>query len=603
MLRRLACWTLLLGLFPPAAFAQSRSPIGPALSQVMRETPDRTVAAWVYFTDRGGDERDPAAFAAARAALTARSLDRRRRRGSLPDVADSDLPVHAAYVRALIARGAKLRGTSRWLNAASVDIPARLAGEIARWPFVSHVEQVAAGWPIRPVEGSAIEPAPVPGAASNRASGPALELAPGDTAYYGATFKQLSMMQVPQLHALGLSGAGVLVCMLDSGFHLTHQAFAGLNVVATRDFVDGDFNVDDEPGQDAPGANVHGTATLGCVGGHLPGVYSGGAFGARFALAKTERISSETPSEMDYWQFGAEWADSLGADVISSSLGYSEFDAPYTSYTYADMNGRTTVVTLAAVEATRRGITVVNAAGNEGASGWFYIIAPGDADSIVTSGAVDSFNVVTNFSSRGPTSDGRTKPDVTAMGRADYLISTSGDAVYWRASGTSFSTPLTAGLVALLLESHPAWRPVDVRDALRATALNHSNPNNTIGWGLVQGLAANAWSPPAAVEPGGPRNEGLSLSVGPNPLRVGGAGRIRFSAPAGASLALDVIDLAGRARARLFAGAAGGEGHLDWSGRDASGSPLAAGIYWLRLSRQSGAAQAPSITTRVVILP
>src|SRR5262249_47237379 len=160
---------------------------------------------------------------------------------------------------------------------------------------------------------------------------------------------------------------------------------------------------------------------------------------------------------------------------------------------------------------------------------WFYIIAPGDADSIITSGAVDSFNVVASFSSHGPTSDGRTKPDVTAMGRSDYLISTNTDSTYLRASGTSFSTPMTAGLVALLPESHPTWRPVDVRDALRATALNHSSPDNTIGWGLVQGLAANAWNAPAAVAPGTRSPGGMSLSIGPNPLRVGKSAVIRFS--------------------------------------------------------------------------
>src|SRR5262249_8740506 len=147
-----------------------------------------------------------------------------------------------------------------------------------------------------------------------------------------------------------------------------------------------------------------------------------------------------------------------------------------------------------------------------------------------------------------------------------------------------------AGLVALLLESHPTWTPVEVRDALRATALNHSSPDNNIGWGLVQGLAANSWSPPAAVSPGPPRVDGLSLSIGPNPLRAGTGGVVRFSAPAGASLSLDVIDLAGRARARLFSGAASGERSLDWRGVDANGSALGAGIYWLRLS-QLGAPQ------------
>src|SRR5215831_16778394 len=203
MLRHLACFTLLIALLPATALAQSRPNIGPALDRVIRESPDRMVPAWVYFTDRGGDERDPAAFARARAGLTARALDRRLRRGTLTDVTESDLPVHAAYVRALISRGARLRGASRWLNAASVDIPARLATEIARWPFVSRVEQVTAAWPLRPLESSPVEPAP-PAVGLDRASPGEVQLAPGDTAYYGATFKQLSMMQVPQLHALGL---------------------------------------------------------------------------------------------------------------------------------------------------------------------------------------------------------------------------------------------------------------------------------------------------------------------------------------------------------------------------------------------------------------
>ena len=605
MIRHPAGWILLLALLPAAAAAQSRPNIGPALDRVIRATPDAVLPVWVYFTDRGGDERDPLAFAHARAALTPRSLDRRRRRGLVTDVLTSDLPVHGAYVRALIQRGAKLRGTSRWLNAASVEVPARLALELSTWPFVARVEKVPVGYPPAPI----LEPTPQPSLAppsseiSPSSAHPAsVQLSPGDTAFYGPCFKQLSMMQVPQLHALGLSGAGVLVCMLDSGFRTTHQAYASLHVLVTHDFVDGDSIVDDQAGQDAPGANVHGTATLGCLGGNLPGVYVGGAFGASFVLAKTERISTETPSEMDYWQFGAEWADSLGADVISSSLGYNQFDSPYPSYTYADMNGRTTVVTLAAVEATRRGITVVNAAGNEGANSWFYIIAPGDADSIVTSGAVDSFNVVANFSSRGPTSDGRTKPDVTALGVSDYLISTSSSSSYWHASGTSFSTPLTAGLVALLLESHPTWTPVNVRDALRATALNHSSPDNTIGWGLVQGLAANAWSPPAAVGPPPARVSGLNLSVGPNPLRFGASGRIRFSAPAGDRISLDLLDLAGRARSRLYSGPASGEQSVEWRGEDGDGVKLPAGIYWLRLASDGGGERRVT-SARVVVLP
>jgi subtilisin family serine protease len=593
---RLACLALALLAFaaPPARAASGR--LGPALARRLRTDPSGPVVAWVFFTDRAGAEREPAA----NARLSARALERRVRRGTLATPVASDLPVHEPYVRALTARGARLRGTSRWLDAASVEIPGSLVAEIARLPFVDHLELVPTGRPLRPVPepGSGEIAIPVETPAAGPARAGQVKLAPGQQAYYGGAYRQLNMMQVPTLHTQGLSGAGVLVCMLDGGFHTTHQAFAGLDIVAKRDFVYGDTIVDDEPGQDSPGNADHGSWTLGCVAGNLPGSYAGGAFLASVALGKTENGSSETPVEMDYWQFGAEWADSLGADVISSSLGYSEFDNPADSYTYADMNGQTTVVTLAALEAARRGITVVNAAGNEGAIAWHYIIAPADADSMVAVGAVDSNNVITSFSSRGPTSDGRTKPDVTAMGRSVLLVSTTNNLGYVRASGTSFAAPLTAGVAALILQAHPSWGPFEVREALRGSALNSASPNNNIGWGLVQGVGAVNWVPSTAGVASNGGAAGLRLSVGPSPLRAGAGGTIRFAVPPGQRARLDVLDTAGRRVAAPFDGVAGEERSVTWSARDASGAPVPAGIYWVRL-----AAGAWVRSAQVVVLP
>jgi subtilisin family serine protease len=522
------------------------------------------------------------------------------RGGIAPGVAD--LPVHAPYLEALAARGARLRGASRWLNAASVAMPARLAGELAKLPFVARIERVPVARPMRRVEDTVVEPGP--GAPARDPDGilggPAATIlgGPGDPSFYGGSLKQLDMMQVPALHAMGLSGAGVLVCMLDTGYTLTHEAFATLDVVAARDFIHGDLNVDDQVGQDASGQANHGTLTLGCVAGHKPGTYIGGAYGASVALAKTENISSETPVEMDFWQFAAEWADSLGADVISSSLGYMEFDNPGDDYTYADMDGRTTVVARAAAEAARRGISVVTAAGNEGNGPWFFIISPGDADTVITSGAVDSMNVVASFSSHGPTSDGRIKPDVTAMGRSVLCVNRLVPNGYTRASGTSFSTPLTAGLVALLLESHPTWSPLQIREALRQTALNQAAPNNTIGWGLVQGVAANAFSAEVGVPPAPAPAAGLRLAAGPNPLRAGTSGQIRFAAASG-RVTLDLVDVNGRRRARLFDGPASGERTVTWSGTGGDGARLGPGIYWLRLGDAAGR----STALRIALLP
>jgi subtilisin family serine protease len=434
-----------------------------------------------------------------------------------------------------------------------------------------------------------------------------VQLAPGDPSYYGATLKQNSMMQVPQLHASGINGAGVLVCVLDAGFRTTHQIFAGLDVVARRDFVNNDFVVDDQVPPDSVGDGSHGTMTLACIAGSKPGTYSGVAYGCSVALGKTEYAPSETPVEMDNWLRGAEWADSLGADVISSSLGYFEFDAPYPSYTYADMDGQTTVVTRAASEAVRRGITVVTAVGNEGALAWHFLISPSDADTVIAAGAVDSFNVVTSFSSRGPSADGRIKPDLMAMGRAVYLPSFTNPSGYGRASGSSFSTPLTAGVAALLLQAHPTWGPFEVREALRETALNHASPNNDIGWGLVQGFAASQWVPSTiGVDPGTVPTT-LALSAGPNPFRAGGTQSVRFSAHGRALL--DAFDVTGRRVARLFEGDAEGPSAVSWNGRGDGGRLLPAGMYWLRLTTAPlpGAAHSPAVALqgalRVILLP
>ncbi|MEP7027451.1 MAG: S8 family serine peptidase, partial [Candidatus Eisenbacteria bacterium] len=541
----------------------------------------------------------------ARARLTPRALERRLVRGELEDVVASDLPVHEPYVRALVARGAKLRGSSRWLNAASVTLSARQAVELARLPFVTSVELVPLGRVSRDPEPFAADAV---GALAPDAATPAqAQAAPGDTAFYGATFKQLNLMQVPALHAAGINGAGVLVCILDGGFRTTHQIYAGLSVIARYDFVNNDPIVDDQVPPDAAGDASHGTSTLACIAGFKAGTYVGGAYGCAVALGKTEYGATETPVEMDNWQRGAEWADSLGADVISSSLGYYGFDSPYPSYIYADMDGKTTVVTRAASEAVRRGITVLNAVGNEAATPWHFLIAPSDADTVIAVGAVDSFNVVTSFSSRGPSADGRIKPDVTAMGSRVYLPSFSNPSAYGRASGTSFSTPLTAGVAALVLQAHPTWGPFEVREALRETALNHLAPNNDIGWGLVQGFAATQWTPSTtAVLQGGP-GAAVTLAAGPNPFRAGTAQVVRFRAHG--RVALDAADERGRRAARLFEGVADGPSAVSWSGVSEEGRALPAGMYWLRLTVAPipGAATSPAAAIagalRVVLLP
>jgi len=272
--------------------------------------------------------------------------------------------------------------------------------------------------------------------------------------------------------------------MLDTGYNLQHEALQHIVPVAQYDFIFHDDTTRNQPNQDVASQHNHGTQTLSVIGGMKDRRLYGTAFGAQYILAKTEDVRSETPIEEDNWVAAIEWADSLGADIASTSLGYFDW------YTYEDMDGNTAVTTRAADKAVARGIVVVVAAGNWRNKDWHYISAPADADSVIAVGAVDINNQITSFSSAGPTYDGRIKPEVVALGSGVYAVHPNDSTAYLRVAGTSFSTPLTAGVTALLLEAHPTWTPMQVREALMMTADRADNPDNLYGWGLVNALAA-----------------------------------------------------------------------------------------------------------------
>ena len=426
----------------------------------------------VYVTNKGNNLGSY--YSNPQTVVSQKSLDRRAKvldRSNLINF--SDMPVNQNYINELIANGFILKHRSKWFNAVSGYVTKDQINEIAQITSVELLDVVGAfskRWDdieFRTTENyneSPLQPSGI------------------NTLNYGSSFNQINQINVPAVHDSGYNGAGVTICVMDAGFsNLTHEAFSTMNIVAMYDFV---------TGSPIMGGHSHGTATLSLIGGFKEGELIGPAYGADFLLARTEDAVTETPIEEDNWIAAMEWADSIGVDVTSTSLGYIDFDSPFTSYTWEDMDGNTAAITIAADYAVSLGITVVNSAGNEGSNSTHNTLgAPSDGDSVIAVGAVTSSGIRASFSSVGPTVDGRIKPDVMAMGSNNYYASTSGNG-YWNGSGTSFSCPLVAGVCALLLQKNPALTPMEVLQLLRSTATQSNNPDNLYGWGIINALSA-----------------------------------------------------------------------------------------------------------------
>ncbi|MFN8546774.1 MAG: S8 family serine peptidase [Candidatus Eisenbacteria bacterium] len=441
-------------------------------------------ATWIFLRDRGTSMSGAEALALARA-LPAETWARRARASgaALPD--EADRPLCASYVAAIAAH-AEVRVLSRWLNAVSVNADDAAVAEIEALPFVIGTAPVAVAeraslGPRYAADGTPLEGAPP--LSPRRAA----RITPQGPAPYGPSYGQLAEIAVPAVHAVGFTGNRVRVMMLDTGFRKDHHAFAQTRLLAERDFVFHDGNTQNEGGDD-PEQHHHGTGTWAVAGGYDPGHIVGPGYGASFYLAKTEDIRSETQAEEDNYVAALEWADSVGVRVTSASLTYTCFDNG-DCFAPADYDGDTAVITRAVDRAAARGILVMNAAGNYGPA-YPSLGTPADGDSMVTVGAVDSLNRVAYFSSRGPTFDGRFKPEVMARGVDTWWADSFDPSAYGPAAGTSLSTPLVGGAAALLLEAHPEWSNMDARAALLATADRHTAPDNDFGWGRINVLAA-----------------------------------------------------------------------------------------------------------------
>lgn len=470
-----------LAVFISTGTSQRETKVSPRFQAVLAKgDPGSKLIVWIYFRDKGPGRQKK--LEEAKMTLTVQSLNRRLRNGFDALVDEFDIPVYHNYVDSIRPFVDRIRHTSRWLNAVSAEATRASIERISKFRFVRKVDEVLAYTYREPVSGSKNVPEPVP----------KVPLKEPLTFDYGMSFAQVDQIHVPPLHNMGYSGRGVLVCMLDDGFNnLGHRALDHIDIVATWDFVNGDPNVFDEEGQSGNGD--HGTLTLGTIAGYQPGQLIGPAFGASFLLGKTENSDQERHVEEDHWIAGAEWADTMGADIISSSLGYRDrFDQGEVDYTWQDMDGNTTVVAKGANVAASHGILIVNSVGNEGSTraGLNTLVSPADCEHVLTAGAVDSGGRRVNFSSVGPTSDGRIKPDVMAMGESVYSTAPGGIDAYELADGTSFSCPLVAGTAALVLEINPSWTNQDIMTAIKSTATQSDSPDNGYGWGIADAQKA-----------------------------------------------------------------------------------------------------------------
>lgn len=425
---------------------------------------------WVFFSDKGPE----AAYHAEHPdqLLSPRGIERRQRQG-LP-IDQRDIPVSKTYLQQLREAGVQVVHTSKWLNAASIETDLSLSELQRACPQVADMQAVGSLVRHQAEEASLLlDPPATTGKASFT---------------YGNSEGQVLQVGADCLHDKGFTGEGVLIAVFDAGF-LNMDTLAAFDstfnagrVQAVWDFVDQDMDLYVE--------NWHGMAVTSTIVGNLPGSFVGTAPHASLLLARTETVFEEVHQEEDNWLAAVEWADSLGADMIQSSLGYSEFDPGEGDYTYQDMNGDVTIITRAADIAADKGILVVSSAGNAGNSDWHYITAPCDADSILCVGAVDGNGIRAGFSSVGPTADGRIKPDVMAWGSGSAIIGISGNPTF--ASGTSFSAPITCGMVACLVQAHPLRSNMEVIQAVIESSDRYASPDTAYGYGIPNACKADS---------------------------------------------------------------------------------------------------------------
>jgi serine protease AprX len=506
---------------------------------------------WIFFTDKGPStlsisqiQKGSIESKIAESHLDKHALVRRAKTLSADNLTGTaDLPIYEPYIRSIQQKGGTLARQSRWINAASFYLSSTLKNEIVKFPFVQKVQSVII------FRGKSIQ---------QKYSDDQSTIMNQQSLDYGRSAAQLYAINALPLHTIGITGKGVRIGLLDSGFRWKmHEALNSRKIIAEHDFIFNDNNTANEQ-NDSNNQDAHGTLTFSIIAGYQPGKLIGASFDSEFLLGKTEYIPSETIQEEDNWAAGIEWMEASGVDIISSSVGYDIFDDG-TGYFWSngDFNGRTSIVARVAARAAQLGVLVCTSMGNEGNGNGIEgtLLTPADTDSIISVGGVE-FDKNNNLhlwtsSSTGPTNDGRIKPDVVALAVGVYHAVVPGPATYGSSQGNSVSTPLVAGASALILSSRPELTPVEIRNAIRETAKHVDTlsfptfPNNFLGWGLVDAFrAAMYYGPIFGNEPSVVTRSGKSIvsvnalsSYGLNPDSV----LIHFTAGGNAELILPMM--------------------------------------------------------------
>ena len=409
---------------------------------------------WVYFDEKDKEkivDLDPSSII-------------RREKHNIQTPTKYDYLIKDNYIDAIKNVGVNIKNQSRWLNAVSIIADIDQITLIEKFTFVKKVSPIYQHKKKKSIQ-------------SHQSTNQNRDLD------YGNSQNQIEQINCHIPHIAGYFGQGVRVLYLDTGYELNHEAYDSLNLIAEYDFINDDQNTANENAQEIiDDQDDHGTICLSVLAGYAPGHLIGPAFKSEYLLAKTEIMSEEIQQEEDNYVAALEWGEAYGADIACASLGYLDW------YSYSDLDGNTAATTIAVDIASSLGVLCVNSAGNEGDDPWYHIITPADADSVISVGAVLQNGEIANFSSRGPTYDGRIKPEVCAQGDNTYCVRSNTENSYRTASGTSFSAPLVAGAAAVILSANPEWTNMQVREALLMTASNSNMPDNTYGHGII-----NTW--------------------------------------------------------------------------------------------------------------